>query len=69
MRDLETYVTKHYGENQSRCDHDSLEVVSMCCGASNYYGFCGSCKEHTNWIKYCYVCDTELHVTVNEQRP
>ena len=40
--------------------HDDLEVTSTCCGKGNYYGFCGGCYDHTDWVKYCPDCDKEF---------
>lgn len=48
------------------CNHDDLEVTSLCCGASAYYGFCAKCREHTGWVKYCEVCDKEFDAEAPE---
>ena len=42
------------------CEHDTLEVVSVCCGATAFYGFCARCHEHTGWVKWCEVCEQEI---------
>ena len=45
-----------------KCDHNAIEPTSQCCGGYNYYGFCSKCSDHTGWVKYCEVCDTEFTV-------
>ena len=50
-------------------EHDDIEPTSQCCGGTNFYGFCSKCHEHTGWVRYCEVCDTEFPAEVNEARP
>mgnify|MGYP001567221579 CR=1 FL=1 len=57
------------GVKAAVCNHDDIEPTSQCCGAPAYYGFCGRCRNHTGWVKYCAVCDTEVPAEVNEARP
>ena len=58
-----------YERYRAVCHHDDIEPTSQCCGAAVYAGVCSRCNEHTGYVRYCEVCDTEFPAEVNEACP
>lgn len=51
------------------CSHVVSGVLSVCCGANAYYGFCSACHEHTGWEQVCLDCGEVLYDCVEEPSP
>lgn len=51
------------------CTHPETETLSQCCGAGDYYGFCGQCRDGAGWDEVCTDCQETVYENVEAPVP